>query len=476
LSDLREQLLYLHYVGRRYRFETKANLNKLIADEEGKIAADDVLEKITAELSKSLQTNRGKVVLWPKDSLAIGDHVPQFSIAYLNPDWAEKSRDAALAEALTWLEQRGNDKREYKNALAFVVPNKGQMDKARKGARTALAIASLVEQKAKYKFTTEDIEELTSKAKDAASEVSAALRRLYDYILLPLPCQEGTNPIRLETIDLQSQLNTSQNLQDRVLDALKNHVFDSIRAAKLVQYSGLENSESGYIKAEELVSYFFRFPTFPKMLDVEGIQKAVIKAIEQGLIGYVPSMTIHSSGIAPTVENPSLVSFERVIPNDELDLCGYILSPSLVTVLRTTVSTIGEPDTTTLEEDEEGETSDTGTQGNWGDFGFPRQKLAGEDKVVEYKSQTSSLNRSILVDIVNGKKPARHYQLTAIANKSQIFQLFEVLQDLSDRADDMTINIEVRAHTKQDFDPSWIRNAIEERLDEMDIQASTRLE
>jgi len=41
---LREQLLYLHYVGRRYRFETKANLNKLIADEEGKIATDDVLE------------------------------------------------------------------------------------------------------------------------------------------------------------------------------------------------------------------------------------------------------------------------------------------------------------------------------------------------------------------------------------------------------------------------------------------------
>jgi len=52
-----------------------------------------------------------------------------------------------LGDALTWLEQRGNDKRDYKNALAFVVPNKGQMDKARKGARTALAIASLIEQK-----------------------------------------------------------------------------------------------------------------------------------------------------------------------------------------------------------------------------------------------------------------------------------------------------------------------------------------
>jgi len=180
---LREQLLYLHYVGRRYRFETKANLNKLIADEEEKVSADDVLEKIRTELSKTLQTSRGKVVLWAKDSIAIADNEPKFSIAYLNPDWAEKSREAVLAGAMTWLEQRGKDKREYKNALAFVVPHKGEMDKARKGARNALAIASLLEQKAKYQFTAEDTEEFNSKAKDANSVVSAALRRLYDSCL-----------------------------------------------------------------------------------------------------------------------------------------------------------------------------------------------------------------------------------------------------------------------------------------------------
>jgi len=53
--------------------------------------------------------------------------------------------------------------------------------------------------------------------------------------------------------------------------------------------------------------------------------------------------------------------------------------------------------------------------------------------------------------------------------------LFEVLQALSDEAEDMTIKIEVQAHTKQKFDPSWIRNAIEEPLDEINIQASTWL-
>jgi hypothetical protein len=124
------------------------------------------------------------------------------------------------------------------------------MDKARKGARMALAIASLLEQKKKYKFTTEDADELTSKGRDTANEVSAAIRRLYDYVLLPLPDPNGSKPVRLETIDLQSQLNTSQNLQDRVLDALKNHVFESITPGKLVRLSGLENPDTEYIATD----------------------------------------------------------------------------------------------------------------------------------------------------------------------------------------------------------------------------------
>jgi hypothetical protein len=466
LSDLREQLLYLHYVGRRYRFETKPNLNKLIADEEGKISADEVLEKIREDLNKSLQNSRGKVVLWPKDSGAINDRVSQFSIVYLNPDWAEKSRDVVISDALVWLEQRGNDKRDYKNALAFVVPSKAQMDKARKGARTALAVASLIKQKTKYKFTPEDTEELTGKVKDATNEVNAALRRLYEDILLPLPGTDGTNPIRLELIDLQSQLNTSQNLQERVLDALKNHVFESIRPAKLVQYSGLENSETGYIKGEELASYFFRFPTLPKMLDASGIQAAIIKAIEQGLLGYVPSLKIHPGSDTPTVENPGLISFERKIPSDELDLSGYLLSPTLVTQLRPAVSDSDTPDTTRPDSQNIHTSNQTGNGST---------KTVSE-KTVEYKSETSSLERSVLVDIVDGKKPARSYKLNSTVNKAQLFQLFEVLQSLSDKANDMTIQIEVRAHTTQEFDPNWIRNAIEEPLDELDIKASTRLE
>ncbi|MGK7953055.1 MAG: DUF499 domain-containing protein [Xenococcaceae cyanobacterium] len=470
LSDLREELLYLHYVGKRYRFETKPNLNKLIADEESKVAVDEVLEEIRASLTKSLQNARGKVVLWAKDSTAISDRISQFSVVYLSPDWAEKSREAVLEEALHWLEYRGNDKRDYKNALAFVVPNKAQIDKARKGARTALAVASLIEQKAKYKFATEDLEELKAKVKDAKQQIEASLRRLYEYILLPLPDNNGTNPIRLELIDLQSQLNTSQNLQDRVLDALSNYLFDSIRPAKLLQYSGLENPETEYIKAEELVSYFFRFPTLPKMLDTEGIKKAILKAIEQGLLGYTPSLIVGTDN-NPIVENPSLISFECKIPAEELDLSGYLLSPSLVNQLQ--------PSARTYQAGEEASPVLSSS------YSYPEGSKSEDEKIVvseekknvEYKTdKSSSLERIVAVDVIDGKKPAHSYKLSSTVEKEQVFELFQVLQTLSDKAENMTIKIEVRAHTTKEFDRNWISNAIEEPLDELDIKASTKLE
>lgn len=469
LSDLRENLLYLHYVGKRYRFETKPNLNKLIADEEIKVSSDEVLEKIREELGRPLQTAASKVVLWPKDSSAITDRESQFSIVYLGQEWAEKAQDNILAEIMTWVEQRGNDKRDYKNALAFVVPSKAQLDKARKAGRTAEAIASLIKDKAKYKFGSEDLEELNDKRKDATSDVSAAVRRLYEYILLPVPNTDNTNPVRLEVIDLQSQLNTSQNLQDRVLDALKNHVFSSITPSKLMRLSGLEEQELGYIIGDELISYFFRFPTYPKVLGTDAVKQAIVKAIQQGLMGYVPYLVIPTHGI-PKVENPSLISFERTIPLNELDLSGYLLTAQLAKQLLAPADAEKPPEIGIQP------TEDSGLPTPFQEDSASTPVANDGGVAVEYKSQASSIERTVLVNIVNGTQPARHYRLEAITDKSKFFELFSILQSLSDKAEDMTIKIEVRAHTTQEFDRSWISGAIEELLDELDIKASTKLE
>lgn len=473
LSNLRDSLLYLHFVGKRYRFETKPNLNKLIADEESKIDGDDVLERLKADLSSLISGGRGRSILWPKDSVAIPDRVAQFTVVYLGPDWAEKSRESATEDALQWLEYRGNDKREYKNALAFVLPNKGQLDRARKSARSMLAVESLIRQKAKYKFSTEDLEELSGKVKEAKSSISSALRRLYEDVLLPVPGDPA--PIRIEILDLKSQLNTSQNLQERVLALLNTQVFDSLMVNRLVRLANLDNTEYGYLVGDDLVSYFFRFPTYPKMLGAEAIKKAIVAAIAQGQLGYVPYMTVANDG-TPHVENPSLVSLERDIPLDELDLGGFILAPSLAQQLAYVAPTApAQPadDTSTGGEDTEGQVSSPYEEdGGNGEIASDTE----DGKYTTNAAKNSSITSTVRVDVLEGRKQAHSFKLSTNVDKAQLFQLFNVLQTLSDKAETMTVEITVRAQTTKEFEREWIQNAIEEPLDEMNIRASTRLE
>lgn len=74
------------------------------------------------------------------------------------------------------------------------------------------------------------------------------------------------------------------------------------------------------------------------------------------------------------------------------------------------------------------------------------------------------------------EKPGRRrYRLRATANESQAFIVL-VLQNLADWAEEATVTFDIVAETEEGFDPVWLRNAVEEPLDEADISADARLE
>ncbi len=473
LKDLRDDLLYLHYVGRKYRFETKPNLNKLVAEEENKLTGDEVLNYVRAGLEKMLHNPKGKVIIWPSDSSKVGDRLTQFQVIYLSPDWAEKSPQAMSEELMQWVEYRGNDKREYKNALAFVVPNAIQMDKARTASRSIQAIAQLLKEKKKYKFSEEDSEELGIKQKNAETALNSALQRLYEEIILPIPNKdpEVANPLKLERIDLQSQLNTSHKLQERVLEALKNQVFDSVTVNKLVRLTGL-SEEKTYLQGKELVAYFFKFPDYPKLLSEKSVKTAILQGIEQGKLGYVPSLTIPQTGL-PTLENAELISYQKTIPTDELDLEGYLMTPELVETLK---SQLIQPEDTIETPRPSNDTEEVRIEPIEKETDKPSDDTPPPSNVVIEETGNSSISRSIVTAIKEGKQPAKQYRLESVIDKAHLFDVIQALQTLSDQSENMSISIKVTATKSEGFDVNWLRNAIEEPLDEQDVKASTRIE
>ena len=56
------------------------------------------------------------------------------------------------------------------------------------------------------------------------------------------------------------------------------------------------------------------------------------------------------------------------------------------------------------------------------------------------------------------------------ASKGEVFKVWQVLQALSDKSRKMSVTIQIHAEAQDRFDPVWLRNAIEEPLDEADIK------
>lgn len=60
--------------------------------------------------------------------------------------------------------------------------------------------------------------------------------------------------------------------------------------------------------------------------------------------------------------------------------------------------------------------------------------------------------------------------MTFDASREQIFKAFPAIANLADKSDGGKVRIRVEGASADGFDPSWLRNAVNEPLDEADIK------
>jgi hypothetical protein len=430
LHDLRDELLYLHYTGRRYRFEPKPNLNLMIHETSQGFDPDEVLERIKAELVRLLTPAGDGAVLWPPDPAAIPDREPLFRLVYLPPTAA----DDAAANAKTVIDERS---RVYRNALAFAVPSRSGLERARTLARLVLALDSLLREAraGRLAIEREQADELEERRRVATTELTGTCERLYEQVLVPVADREGQSPFRLETIDLRAQLAAGRNLHARLLDGLRRHVFDTLTPARLVALAKLGEARE-YVAAEELSKWFFSIFDFPKITDESVVREALGHGTE-GVLGYVSGAHLADG----TIEVPrrELVRFGVPTPVDEIDLgpgC-FVLSASLAASLR------GEA--------EEGRTEEVTVA----------DTATGEETTV------------VDAEVAGG---ATRYALSFEATAAQLFRVLPALQNLADRSAEFRARLDIVAEGREPFDPNWLRNAVEEQFDEAGIDVSPKQE
>lgn len=439
VKDLREELLYLHYTGRRYRFETHPNLNKLLHEEARKLSPEEVREELRADLEARLRGARG-AVLWPSDASGIPDREPVFQVVYLGLDWAEKA-PAELERGLRDLfENAASGKRQYKNALVFAAPGSQAAAAARQAKRQVLAVERLLADRKRQNFGDEEVEELEERRKRARGELEANLRNLYEKLYVPKLLKEGEEAYGFETKDLRTVVGASDP-HARTIQAMEHGLSAGLAGHKIASQAGLGTERVGhFLKGPTLVDSFFSYLGFPRLTDLLALQKGVERGVREGRLGYVAGARIGYDGEL-VVENPRDVRFGPDDGGDprEFDLSegSFVLSAELAARLKG--KSLPEP----------------------APGGTPPSPPRPTPAAAEQGTRT--------------RKPTR-YHLVIHADKRRVFKALNALATLSDWSKDMSVEIRITAEAQDSFDPQRIRNGVEEPLDEADIARTSRLE
>jgi len=439
LADLRgETLLYLHYTGRRYRFEPTPNLNKLIVTEQDKFKPDEVLSVVRRNLEGALVDGRGQqeIVLWPADSNQIRDGIQTFLVAYLPPDWDERKQPLER-----FISNCGDAPRKFKNALALALPDRSTFDAARQAARTALAVESLLSRASRHNFSPEQSAELKDRAKAANRKLTSLMGQAYERIVLPVGTN-GDSGLQLDDVSLGTVMSGGRQLHERVRDALGHQVFDRLTPARLAAVAKL--NENGVAYCEKLADDFFAYFELTKLWSVDPVREAIAEGVTNGLFAYAVGVTGDADAVQ--VADPGLIRVRAHLSADEVDLGSgaALLSLSLADGLMSPSKDDESSDTTPTEEEPhigEGSSGDDAPGGDGGSTEKSQRRVSLTIKATEDDLHTLQRALTGLRDVV--KPGPMRIELSVSA------------EQLEGSIDAVQFQNRVRQHLEEDEDVSF---------------------
>ena len=417
LKELVGKCLYIHYDGARYAFKTTPNVNKLLEDEAEVIGDDEIKNTIKSMLESELS---GKsAIIWPKNSKDITDKVPMFQIAYLPLEFAyEKNKEKIAIEFLT---QYGDKPRVYKNGVALAIPDKNHIEPLRRAVRYLIAIDRVKGKKKSLNLTEEQLEQLKERERTEKASRDSSFRNLYNAIWL-LKIENG-NPT-IEMLEVGGRALQATNTHERLMELLMRvpppKVFDSLTPKKLSELIKIGDG----VETKNIVDIFFSSLDFPRIVDENVIKHAISKCIKDGLFG------ITSKDKVQIVEGELVIPKNHVIigkeiPVEEIDLSSsYIVSPEIIPIAEKPKFPPSEEEQKEIKEAE-------------------MPKISEERKITQ---------------IIYSLK----------VNRQQLFKCFTALGNLADKSGELKLLIE--AQIKEGVDANWLRNAVEEPIEEAGIE------
>jgi hypothetical protein len=304
-----------------------------------------------------------------------------------------------------------------------------------------LAIERVDAKKQQMRLSKDQLDQLKERRRTEEAATESAFRELYTSVWLPRVEAGG---LGIEKIDKGGRPLQATGIHERIMELLTSQgvpkVHASVTPQKIMERLKLgepvaegEPPRLG-VKTAEVQDAFFSFLDPPRLDSGAALRKAIVRGVTEKVFAY-------TSGSVPSLgsDHKFQVSREKVafgppLAEDEVDLeSGFLMVPSAIPEVPVTVLS-GAP----------------GLEGS-------------QPPVVSVGPEAPATPGPV-------KGLQRVVRLIFSATRDQVFKAFPAIANLADKSDGGKVTIHVEATSQVGFDPSWLRNAVEEPLDEADIE------
>ena len=190
LAQLSDRLTYLYRKDRRYWYDTRPNLRRMVEERAQQFSGDEVGSEIERRVREATRRDRGDlkgVHACPASSGDVPDE-QEVRLVVLGPGAAHKNNDresAALAAASDMLANRGASPRRNRNMLGFLAPDREATEGLKQETRRFLAWRSVVRDHEALNLDANQRREAAEGEKGSDETVRLRFNEAYRWLLAP---------------------------------------------------------------------------------------------------------------------------------------------------------------------------------------------------------------------------------------------------------------------------------------------------
>jgi hypothetical protein len=442
MKELRDQCLFLHHDGVHYVFKTTPNVTQVLEDQLTHVKPIEVEAAIEEELNDRL-VGRTAAILWPRSSDAIPNREPRFLLAYLPLDFARLGDAAQEQQAQGLMTQYGDRPRRYRNGLGLVVPERSQVEPLRRATRYLKAIERVRSKRKSFNLTTAQMQQLKEREDTEKGAFESAIRNLYQSVWLPVMGEKG---LEVEKVSLAGRPLRAHGIHERLMELLTEvlppRLFTSVTPEKIVELMRLGEGEEPpqTVGTGQIVESFYSVPGFPRLESEVALRQAIAQGVQQGTFGYVgrtgqEEVDRLKEGGGYLV-SPKVARIGVDLPEGEVDLSSaFIVLPQAIE---------REP--------------------------LPLPELIGPSPPDVAPAPPEPTDVSVDTAPPPDAEPQTTVRLSMRMTRQQLYASFNSIGNLAEAAG--SIHMTVEAQKLDGFDPTWLRNAVLEPLDEADVEVN----